>query len=204
MEHCLKTTILVFALAVAGPAHAAFTVFDIPGGGAKGGQGTYGYGLNVAGVTAGNVIDKHGATAGYVRGADGSATVFNAVPGFETHAIDIARSGELTGYYADGAGVDHGYLRAPDGTITPFDVTGAGTSAGQGTQAVVTNVHGDAAGQYVDSTNVLHGAFASWTGCDVRCRTGGRPWHLRDRAQRKAQRDGLYFRQQLCAAWLSA
>src|SRR3569832_282786 len=93
MEHYLNTTILIHALAVAGPAHAGFTVFDITGAGTKGGQGTYGYGVNVEGTTAGNVIDKQGAMAGYVRGADGAATVFNALPGFETHAIDIARSG---------------------------------------------------------------------------------------------------------------
>jgi hypothetical protein len=61
--------------------------------------------------------------------------------------------------------VHHGYLRSPDGKLTTFDVPGAGTGSGQGTNcpgcAPGLNQWGAVAGIYSDANSVNHGYVRS-------------------------------------------
>ncbi len=59
----------------------------------------------------------------------------------------------------DAAGVSHGFIRdaSKKGVITVFDVTGAGTGAGQGTAGAAIDDGGDITGTYIDSGTVSHG-----------------------------------------------
>ncbi len=65
--------------------------------------------------------------------------------------------GEIAGYYEDGNSVSHGFLRSNDGRLTVFDVPGAGTGAGQGTQAYANNLADVVTGLYIDSNGAFHG-----------------------------------------------
>ena len=47
--------------------------------------------------------------------------------------------------------------RAPNGAFTLFDVSGAGTVPGQGTEPFNINAAGDVTGPYVDGNGVNHG-----------------------------------------------
>jgi len=74
----------------------------------------------------------------------------------------------IEGNYVDADNVSHGFVRAPDGAITKFDVSGAGTGAGQGTIPLTNNPAGTITGTYIDNNNVLHGfvwlAGQQWEG----------------------------------------
>jgi len=61
------------------------------------------------------------------------------------------------GQYYDANNVMHGFVRATDGKITTFTAPGAGTGAGQGTQAMTNNREGATSGFYIDANNVYHG-----------------------------------------------
>ena len=74
-----------------------------------------------------------------------------------TIAWDINLEGEIAGDYSDENGAYHGFLRARDGTITTFNVTGAGTSSGQGTYPGTNNDLGEIDGSYFDAKGLLHG-----------------------------------------------
>lgn len=47
-------------------------------------------------------------------------------------------------------------MRAANGTITTFDVPGAGTGSGPGTEPYAINPAGEIAGWYTDASNVNH------------------------------------------------
>jgi hypothetical protein len=51
-------------------------------------------------------------------------------------------------------------VRAPDGKIAKYDVPGAGTGSGQGTQPSVINNPGAITGDYIDASGVFHGFLA--------------------------------------------
>jgi hypothetical protein len=108
---------------------------------------------------------------GFVRAKDGTITSFDA-PGAGTAAGQgtIVCSGEClnsegaiaiiyanTGSFFFGTQVGHGAVRAPDGTFTEFDVPGAGTGPGQGTNPTGINPAGTIPGYYTDSSGVNHG-----------------------------------------------
>jgi len=63
----------------------------------------------------------------------------------------------IVGQYVEANNVNHGFVRATDGKITTFDAPGAGTGAGQGTQAMTNNWEGAISGFYIDANNVYHG-----------------------------------------------
>ena len=65
--------------------------------------------------------------------------------------------GTMEAPYIDANNVLHGYERDADGTITTFDVPGAGTGSGQGTNPNCNNAAGAITGWYVDVSNVYHG-----------------------------------------------
>ena len=51
----------------------------------------------------------------------------------------------------------HGYVRAANGNITEYNVNGAGTGSGQGTEGSSISDLGTTAGNYIDSSGVNHG-----------------------------------------------
>ena len=48
-------------------------------------------------------------------------------------------------------------MRAANGTITEYNVTGAGTGSGQGTESASISDLGAVTGNYIDSSGVNHG-----------------------------------------------
>ena len=71
--------------------------------------------------------------------------------------LGLNLEGAVTGTYFDASGALHGYVRAANGTITEFNVTGAGTGSGQGTDSSSINDLGVITGNYIDSNGVNHG-----------------------------------------------
>ncbi len=118
----ITRTLAVLALLGAVPAHATLHGFDAPGGGDEDGKGTYVNGINIEGDVTGNVISPGGQSSGFVRGADGTITVFTAATGADTHAIDI-RGLTAVGYYLGDDARNHGFFRTLDGTVTTFDLS---------------------------------------------------------------------------------
>jgi hypothetical protein len=57
----------------------------------------------------------------------------------------------------DSGDMSHGFVRTKQGDITTFDVPGAGTGPGQGTNAFFNNAADDITGWYVDSSGVYRG-----------------------------------------------
>ena len=138
------------------------TNFDVP---AAGPFGTVGFGINPAGVIAGNVVDPSHVFHGLVRDANGAITPFDA-PGagtgpfqgtFMVDAGPINPTGVIVGSVTDSNNVSHAYVRFADGTFTTFDVPGAGTGQFQGTVAYGINPAGAITGLYTDANNVNHG-----------------------------------------------
>ncbi len=149
----------------------AFTIFDAPGAGTEPFQGTAFYSINWEGAAAGQYIDPSGVYHGFLLARDGSFTSFE-VPGAGTGTgqgtfdWNINSQGEMAGAYVDtgdvfsGTQVWHGYVRDPAGEVTEFDVPGAGSGPGQGTQPCTidcVDAEGATAGSYIDASNVYHG-----------------------------------------------
>ena len=170
----LFSTQLVFAalclpLAVSQASFGStFTTFDVPGAAAvvptainKWGSVTGNYGT----LTSTNVY-------GFVyQASTGAITTFH-VPGMSrTNPTSINATGWVVGYYSNPnkSEVLHGFLRNPQ--ITTLDAPGAGTLAGQGTQALSINDAGEVSGVYIDATYVQHGfvrdASGNYTTFDV-------------------------------------
>lgn len=62
---------------------------------------------------------------------------------------------------------------ASSGTITKFNVPGAGTGAGQGTEPENINTAGDTTGQYLDSGGVNHGFLRLASGSIMKFNVSG-------------------------------
>jgi hypothetical protein len=150
------------------------TTFDGPGAGTGAGTiplpgnnpGTYAVAGDACGLVAGYFIDSRDVAHGYLRGVDGTLTVFD-VPhagtgnGQGTFAGNMSMSGELiAGGYVDSTGMNHGFLRAANGTVTEFDVPAAATGPGLGTTtfwAQCVNSAGAMTGGYYDQNGAIHG-----------------------------------------------
>ena len=77
----------------------------------------------------------------------------------------INTQGVGVGQYWDSKGVSHAYFRSVGGTFASFDAPGAGTNAGQGTQAWGLSDDGSTmTGTFVDSKNVSHGFIRTKNG----------------------------------------
>jgi hypothetical protein len=131
---------------------AKFITFDAPGAGTGHREGTFGLTINPSGAIAGDYLDANDTFHGFVR----------------------TREGAIAGGYLDANSAYHGFVRSPDGKITTFDAPGAGTGAGQGTDAVSINPAGVIAGFYIDASSVDHGfvrfpdgAIATFDGPDA-------------------------------------
>ena len=102
------------------------TTFDAPGAGTGAGAiplpgtnpGTYAIAGDACGLVAGYFIDSRDVAHGYLRGVDGTLTVFDVPhagtgPGQGTFAGNMSLSGEvIAGQYVDATGMNHGFLRA--------------------------------------------------------------------------------------------
>ena len=149
----------------------SFITFEAPGSGTGARQGTQGLDINTPGEVAGQYTDASGVYHGFVRSRDGTITTFDAPsagtsPGQGTtlSTVDgLNPAGALTGGYnnmgslSNGTQVFHSFVRAPDGTFTEFDVPGAGTGPGQGTNVGGINPSGTIQGYYADPSSVFHG-----------------------------------------------
>jgi probable HAF family extracellular repeat protein len=167
----LFTALALFA-ALAMPAQATakqLITFVAPGSSSGTFQGTAVWGINFQGTIVGDVTDSSGGTHGYVRTPDGEFIEFdvpgaNPDPGYGceygvggTCPFAINDLGVVAGWDQDTNNVYHGFLRTADGQMVPINVSGAGTSANQGTSIYSINDWGVAAGYYVDSNNTGHG-----------------------------------------------
>ncbi len=143
------------------------TAFNAPDAGTVLNQGTFAISIDTNGDVAGMYSDTNNAYHGFVRAAaNGTITEFD-VPGAPTTtkhrgtiALSINSAGSITGIYVDANAVRHGFVRTvANGTVTftTFNVTGAGTSATQGTIPMSINTAGDITGFYVDANQTFHG-----------------------------------------------
>ena len=71
--------------------------------------------------------------------------------------------GTITSYFGDASGLYHD-IRAADGGFTFFDVSGAGTGPGQGTEPFSLNASGDVVGAYVDANGTSRGFLRTRNG----------------------------------------
>jgi len=144
----------------------SITTFDVPGA-----IGTVAWSINPAGAIAGFYLDASVVLHGFLRAPDGSITTFDAPDagtGFGQGTVMATVDGlnpegatslayVNTGSIFSGTAVIHGAVRAADGTITEFDVPGAGTGPGQGTNPGGINAAATITGSYIDASGVLHG-----------------------------------------------
>ena len=165
----------------------SFTTFDAPGAGTGEGQGTLALDINPAGVIAGQYSDSSSVYHGFVRARDGTITTFDA-PGAGTSpgqgtllsTVDglnpegtISRGYVNEGSLFDNTQVFHSLVRDRDGNITEFDVTGAGTGPGQGTDVAGINPSGTVEGSYIDGSGVVHGFVRSPNGAITKSDVAG-------------------------------
>jgi hypothetical protein len=147
-------------------ADGTVTTIDVPGAGAGAGQGTLAFNINSEEEIAGYYVDGNDVYHGFVLfPGPGRFTSFDAPgagtgpgQGTQTATEDgLSRNGSVAGAYIDGSDVVHGLVFLTDGTMTEFDVTGAGTSAYQGTYPGGIDPKNTITGYYVDGDNVYHG-----------------------------------------------
>jgi hypothetical protein len=127
--------------------------------------GTFAFNINPAGAIAGEYEDNNIVNHGYVRAPDGTITTFDAPSAgtgrsqgtFTATTDGLNPKGAIAGVTIDDNGALNGFVRAPDGTIIEFEVPGAGTGRGQGTNAAGINPAGTIAGYHIDSSSVNHG-----------------------------------------------
>ena len=146
---------------VTAPPYRTIATLNEPDAGTGAGQGTLALNINLGGEIAGNYTDASGVSHGFV-----TAPPYNTFTSFDptgsvftltAAGIGINLEGAITGAYFDASGVLHGYVRAANGTITEYNVRGAGTASGQGTNTSGINDLGTIMGPYIDSSGVNHG-----------------------------------------------
>ncbi len=142
--------------------------FDVPAAGTGEAEGTIAFGVNASGEITGAYSNSLGVVHGYVFGANGTFTTFDAPnagttsPGIEgTIPISIDTAGDVAGTYIDANLVYHGFVRTASGTLTQFDDPNASTAANRGTAAISMNDAGQIVGFFVtgsyDTTSTYHG-----------------------------------------------
>ena len=127
--------------------------------------GTFAFNINPAGAIAGEYEDNNIVNHGFLRAPDGTITTFDAPgagtgpnQGTTTATTDgLNPKGAIAGTTIDDNGAFNGFVRAPDGTIVEFEVPGAGTGSGQGTNPAGINPAGTIPGSFIDSSGVNHG-----------------------------------------------
>ena len=115
-----------------------FIALNVPNAGQAAGQGTVAGNINLEGEISGNYIDASGVSHGFVTYPPyRTFTSFDPVGSVNTFApvaSALNLEGTFTGTYQDASGALHGYVRAANGTISEYNVSGAGTGSGQGTE----------------------------------------------------------------------
>ncbi len=150
------SSLTLWGVLLAQPGH--IVTFDAPGAGTGFRQGTTPTAMNAAGAIAGYFVDSANLNHGFVRGANGDFTEFDADgAGTQTLAYGINDAGSVTGYYIDTYGLVHGFVRSPWGALTTFDAPPASTS---GTYAFGINDAGAIAGFYIEGA-VCYGFLRS-------------------------------------------
>ena len=91
-------------------------VFDVPGAGTVGGQGTGCYSdcpvaLNDLAEMAGTLVDVNYVLHGYVRSPDGKIATFDPAGSTGTQPQAINNEGTIVGVYLDAANVNHAFVR---------------------------------------------------------------------------------------------
>jgi hypothetical protein len=141
-----------------------YTQIDVEGAGAL--CCTLGLNINEEDAIAGVYVDSANISHGYLRLSDGAVERFSVTgaggtgpqQGTFTAGTDgLNRKGDIAGGYFDDANLLHGLLRFRDGRIALFDIHGAGTGSGQGTNTVGINDWLEIAGNYIDQNGVNHG-----------------------------------------------
>jgi hypothetical protein len=175
---CLVLCSLALGVSVKadGTKKTIITTFDAPGAGTAAGQGTFANGMNVSGEIVGFIRDANSARHAFLRGRDGSFTMFddpNADTcsascgsignGQGTRAYAINPAGEIVGFYTDNSAHCHGFVRDQHGNFTQIDAPDAGTGPSpQGTfpsefTPMGINSGGAIIGFYVDANSAQHG-----------------------------------------------
>lgn len=149
-------------------ADGKYTIIDVPYMEAV---GTQAFGINDEGKVVGWWFEASGVYHGYLRDNHGDFTTFD-VPGAAPLqpqggsplvviplTLAINRGGTVTGSYVDEYNAFHCFVRSRDGRIETFDVPGAGTGSGQGTEGDTNGINraGEIAGGYITADNVIHG-----------------------------------------------
>jgi hypothetical protein len=138
-----------------------FVTFDSPNAGIGYGAGTFPVSINSAGEIAGYYVADFFAD-GFLRSANGNFGTYSA-PGTGismkgTYVKALNDAGTITGYFRGINNEIYGYVAGPDlGPIKEFEVPGAGTRAGQGTNPTSISPSGIVAGNYYDATGLSHG-----------------------------------------------
>lgn len=150
------------------------TEFNAPGAGTALNQGTFALSIDAGDDISGMYADSNNAYHGFVRaGATGTITQFD-VPGAPTtikhrgtNPVCINSAGVVAGMYVDASAVRHGFVRTvSNGTasFTTFNITGAGTSASQGTIPMNIDAAGNITGFYIDANYLFHGFLRAANG----------------------------------------
>lgn len=103
------------------------SIFDAPGAGTTGNQGTYANGINASGTIVGSFRDRNLVSHGFLRAANGLMTVFDVpdatmTPYGGTSAGAINEAGAVTGVYYSSETL-HGFVRSRSGQLATFDAS---------------------------------------------------------------------------------
>jgi probable HAF family extracellular repeat protein len=103
---------VVFSFALTTPAGAqTYSTFDVPGS-----ISTTPLAINSQRVVAGSYLDASKNSHGFLRGADGTFTTFDAPPGGSgIEVLGISANGTVVGYYNNAAGFQRAFVRHPNG-----------------------------------------------------------------------------------------
>jgi hypothetical protein len=117
--------------------------------------------INAAGAYTGNVVGASGDRTYVDSGRAGASPLFFTVP-FAASAARVQTAGidgadEVVGTYVDAKGVFHGFVRGSSGRLTRFNIAGAGTARGEGTEVEGLSPGGVIVGSFIRSDKVAVG-----------------------------------------------
>lgn len=78
-------------------------------------------GINASGVVTGYYWDSGSKSHGFVRGVDGTITLFDPKGATTTAPVAIDKDGTVVGSYDTADFFNHGFIRKPNGKIVSFD-----------------------------------------------------------------------------------
>jgi hypothetical protein len=169
--------VLLFITGVAAlaqePSTGGFKIFDVPGAGKQGGQGTLALSINASGELTGYYIDDRYVSHGFVRSASGTITEFNVngagtKENQGTEPCCINDAGVISGSIIDAGNTFHGFVFNDAGSETLYSAPKAGTGVRDdlnlGTYGGAINNSNTVTGSYIDEKGVCHGFIRSSSG----------------------------------------